>query len=71
MLPEPPDGILRDALHALDLKYRIPILLHHLEGYPVREAASILRTTPGAIRWRLEQGKRKLRKLLWDGEEFE
>lgn len=71
LLPEPTDGILRDALHALDLKYRIPILLHHLEGYPVRETASILRTTPGAVRWRLEQGKQKLRKLLSDEEEVE
>lgn len=70
-LPEPPDELLGDALRALDPKYRTPILLHHLEGYTVREAASILHITPGVVRWRLEQGKRKLGELLADEEEFE
>jgi RNA polymerase sigma-70 factor (ECF subfamily) len=70
-LPDPPDTALRDALGALNAKHRMPILLHHLEGYTVRETASILQATPGVVRWRLEQGKRELRKLLSDEEEYQ
>jgi len=69
-LPEPEDTPLRDALLALHPKYRAPIVLHHLAGYSVKEAAAILHTMPGVVRWRLEQGKRRLRELLGDGEEL-
>ncbi len=67
-LPDPPDPALRDALMKLDEKYRAPLILHHLEGYPVRQTASMLRTTDGVVRWRLEKGKQMLRRLLDDGE---
>ena len=67
-LPDPEDAALRDALAALPPKYRAAIVLHHLAGYPVKEVAAILHTTSGVVRWRLEQGKRKLKELLTDGE---
>ena len=69
-LRDPPDPALRDALMKLDGKYRAPLILHHLEGYPVRQTASMLRTTSGVVRWRLEKGKQMLRKLLDDREEL-
>ena len=65
--PEPADPALRDAIRCLEEKYRAPLVLHHLEGYPVGEVASILNLPSTAIRWRLEQGRRKLGKAL--GEE--
>ncbi len=65
--PEPADPVLRDAVQSLDEKYRAPLVLHHLEGYPVREVASILKIPGTAARWRLEQGRKKLGKAL--GEE--
>lgn len=67
-LPDPPDRALRDALMKLDEKYRAPLVLHHLEGYPVRQTAAMLRTTGGVVRWRLEKGIQMLRRLLDDGE---
>lgn len=67
-LPDPPDPALRDALMKLDERYRAPLILHHLEGYSVRETASMLRMTGGVVRWRLEKGKQVLRRLLDDGE---
>jgi RNA polymerase sigma-70 factor (ECF subfamily) len=65
--PEPADPALRDALRGLDEKYRAPLVLHHLEGYTVREVASILKIPGTAARWRLEQGRKKLARAL--GEE--
>ena len=58
---EPPDTVLRDALSEVDLKYRIPIVLHHLEGYKVNEVAQMMRLTNGMVRWRLERGMALLR----------
>ena len=65
--PEPADPALRDALQSLDEKYRTPLVLHHLEGYAVKEVASILKIPSTAARWRLEQGRKKLAQAL--GEE--
>ena len=67
-LTGPPDPGLRDALAALDEKYRTPLLLHHMAGYSVAETSKILRASGGVVRWRLEQAKKKLRQLLLDGE---
>jgi RNA polymerase sigma-70 factor (ECF subfamily) len=65
---KPSDPGLRDALAALDGKYRAPLILRHVAGYSVAEAAKILRVTAGVVKWRLEQAKRKLREMLSDGE---
>lgn len=51
----------------LDEKYRIPIVLHEIEGYSIREISKILNLTETNVRNRLFRGKAMLRKN-WKGE---
>lgn len=55
---------LRWALQALEEKQRMCVLLHHIEGYSVREVAKMLKTTEGAVKQRLMRGRKRLRELL-------
>ena len=59
---------LREALKALPEKYRLPLVLHHVEGYPVRDIARMTGQTPGRVTARLYQARQALRKLL-DGDD--
>lgn len=61
------DARLADALMALPEGYRIAIELHYIEGYSVRELASILRLPEGTVKWRLSRGRTLLKQEL--GEE--
>ena len=67
--PEPPDPRLFEALLALDVKYRLPIVLHHAEDYTIPETARILQLPSSTVKWRIEHGKRLLRELLRREEE--
>ena len=60
---------LRAALIRLPEKYRVPLLLHHLEGYSLEEAARILKLTPSLVKSRLHQARKLLRKNLNAGDE--
>lgn len=62
----PPDAHpeLFEALTALDVKLRLPILLHHYEGYTTKEIASILRVPEGTVKGRLVRAREQLGKLL-------
>lgn len=51
-------------LMELDEKYRIPIILHKIEGYSVREISRILNITEVNVRNRLSRGKAMLRKKM-------
>ena len=62
--PEPPDRALHDAVLALDEKFRIPVILHHLEGYSVREISSALGVPESAVKFRLRRGRELLRLQL-------
>ena len=55
---------LRDALLALDMELRLPVLLYYMEGYKLREIAEILRMPEGTVKTRLARAKQKLRKLM-------
>ena len=59
---ESPD--LGDALRALEEKQRLPILLHYIEGYPIKDVARMLRLPEGTVKTRLTAGKRRLKELL-------
>jgi len=61
---EPVNPQLRDALCALDVKYRLPIVLHHLEGYSLEECAAMLRIPVSTVKWRLHAGRKQLRSQL-------
>ena len=59
---------LRDALRSLPEKYRLPLLLHHLEGYELSEIAEMLSITPQLVKSRLHQARKRLRGKLEEGE---
>ena len=69
ILPEPgyeddANKPLRDALLALDMNLRLPVLLFYVEGYRLREIAQILKIPEGTVKTRLTRAKKKLKLLL-------
>ena len=59
---------LRMALKALPEKYRLPLLLHHMEGWPIPDVARALGITQSAATARLHRARKALRTLLEGGE---
>lgn len=55
---------LLSCLGALSVKQRGALVLHYYAGYPPREIARILGSTPAAVRVHLHRGRRRLRELL-------
>lgn len=66
--PEPSASVeapnLSWALQALEEKQRMCVLLHHIEGYNVREVATMLKMSEGAVKQRLLCGRKQLKELL-------
>jgi RNA polymerase sigma factor (sigma-70 family) len=66
--PTPPpselSGILDEELRGLPQSYRDPIVLCHLQGLTVEEAAKALAVSEGQLRGRLFRGREKLRERL-------
>ena len=58
-LPAPEDDSrsIIAALKKIPEKHRIPLELHCIEGYSVREVAAILRLPEGTVKWRLSRGR--------------
>lgn len=66
-IPAPEDARdpdLHAALFALPRKLRLPLILHHLDGYSLREIARILSIPETTVKSRLFQARRALRELL-------
>lgn len=61
---------LKDVLCRLEERYRVPVLLHYIEGYGVAEIAAMLRIPQGTVKSRLARGRKALKELL-DEEVFE
>jgi len=61
---EPPAVELIDALRGLASRQRAAVVLHHAAGYPVREVAAILGSTPAAVKVHLKRGRDRLRDSL-------
>jgi hypothetical protein len=55
---------LDQALAALPDRYRLPLILHHLQGHTQEDVASSLKVAPGTIAWRLHHGRELLRRRL-------
>ena len=64
------DFYLRDAMAKMDIKYRVPLLLFHLEGYTQKEIAHLLVLPTGTVKSRISRAKDQLRILLKDEEVF-
>ena len=45
-------------------KYRVPVVLHYVEGYSTKEIAGMLKTSEGSVRTRLYRGRMRLRERL-------
>lgn len=62
--PERQENDIERALSTLAEKYRLPIVLYHINGYSLDETAKILNAPAGTIKTRLSRGRMKLRALL-------
>jgi RNA polymerase sigma factor (sigma-70 family) len=51
-------------VQALPAKYRLPVILHHLEGHTKEETAHLLRENAGTVSTRLDRARRLLRDRL-------
>ena len=55
---------LYEALHKLDRKLRIPVILHYIEGYSTQEISKILKLPKGTVLWRMSKARKELAQLL-------
>ena len=60
---------LREALRNLEPALRLPVVLHYMEGYKLREIAGMLGMPINTVSTRLARAKKKLREQLRDGED--
>ncbi len=66
---DPPSPDLGDALEHLDVRFRLPVTLHYIEGYPLEDIARILNVPLGTVKRRLFTARRRLKDALEGGEE--
>ena len=52
---------MRDAIFALPLSLRLPLLLHYMEGYSVKETARMLHLPETTVHWRLHAARKRIR----------
>ena len=55
---------LRGALLQLKEKYRVPVILHYIEGYEIRHVSEILKIPASTVKTRLMRGRARLRDIL-------
>lgn len=72
-LPEriaPPDADpdIHDAMLKLPEHFRVPILLHYIEGYPLKDVAKMMRLPIGTVKSRLNRARGMLRETMLDEE---
>lgn len=59
-----------EVLDALPDKLRLPLVLHHMEGYSMQEISIMLRLPQSTIRGRLYQARKAMRMELTEGSEL-
>jgi len=66
---EPPEVF--EAVRQLPERFRLPVILHYLNGFTVKETAELLACSEGAAKMRLSRARELLRKTLTteEGEE--
>jgi RNA polymerase sigma-70 factor (ECF subfamily) len=67
-MPEPVVDLVR-ALGRLSPKQRASLVLFHYAGYPAKDVARIVGSTPAAVTVHLSVGRKRLRELLEDEDE--
>lgn len=63
-LPSVPQEALHEALAGMPEKYRLPLLLHYIEGSTQEETAALMNCSISAAAMRLNRGREMLRKRL-------
>ena len=58
------DSELYEAVMGLDEKYRLPVVLHYIEGFKTAEIAAMLRLPEGTVKTRLRRAREILRTEL-------
>ena len=53
-----------EALMRVELKYRLPLVLHYAGEKTMREIAESMRIPEGAVKWRIEKGRKRLKEEL-------
>jgi RNA polymerase sigma-70 factor (ECF subfamily) len=64
-----PDPFIREALDRLPEKQRLPVVLHYMEGYSLKDVAAMLRLPVSTLRGRLYQARQALKLALDDEKE--
>lgn len=62
--PDDADPAVFQAIFSLDIRYRVPFMLFHVDGYSTKEIAAILRLPKGTVTSRLQRARRALRDIL-------
>ena len=52
---------LHEAIMALPVSLRLPLVLHYMEGYSVKEIASMLKLPETTVQWRLHSARKQIR----------
>ena len=65
--PPTSDREVVDALAQLEERFRLPLVLHHIEGYSTKEISKILRVPEGTVKGRLVRGRDLLKTKLTEG----
>ncbi len=60
----PPDVDLQRSLMALAEKYRLPLILHHMDGYPLKDVGHILGLPVSTVKWRIHHALKTLQIAL-------
>lgn len=66
--PPEADRAVFEALMELPEKLRLPVVLHHIEGYNTSEVSEILRIPVGTVKGRLVRGRKQLYTILKEEE---
>ena len=65
----PADPSLRDALASLPEAQRLPLLLHHMDGYSLDDISSMLHLPVTTLKGRLYEARKQLKTILEKEEE--
>jgi len=68
--PQLAETELHDAIMSLPQKLRLPVVLHYMEGFSVKEVSDMLKIPQGTVKTRLAAARRELKLLLLSGEGF-
>ena len=55
---------LHDAIFSLSQKLRIPVVMHYMEGWELKEIAVVLRVPLGTVKTRLSKARNQLKAIL-------